>query len=47
MGVKYSYFYLMRKMQNLHKMHKFPPKWQADVREQSAEMTFLRGGWLG
>jgi len=24
-----------------------PPKWQAGVREQSAESTFLRGGWPG
>ncbi len=25
----------------------FPPKWQADAREQSAELAFLHGGWLG
>ncbi len=25
----------------------FPPKWQADARERSAELTFLRGGTLG
>jgi hypothetical protein len=24
-----------------------PPKWQADARERSAELTFLHGGMLG
>jgi hypothetical protein len=25
----------------------YPPKWQADVRERTAELTQLRGGWPG
>jgi hypothetical protein len=34
-------------MIGIAKFADYPPKWQAGLREQTAESTFMHGGWFG